>query len=215
METIDCQSNGSTYQLRGHATTKLTFATQPNPRRCCFFTFLQQCIFIMLQKKVPDFNSWCHRSSNVQTLSTVYNHLFFFCDSGLILEVNEPSPKRYPPSLSCQSAYMNCMLSARGLNKRSWPRNSPPTNSLKEAFIFYISNISLTTARKLSLISLGQTRLQLDPNPWMMNLVSRLVLKWDSTTLQRKTIRRNSTEISHLRHLWIIDRSRLNLHGIH
>ena len=45
---------------------------------------------------------------------------------------------------------------------------------------------NLTTARKLSLISLGQTLLQPEPNPWMINFIGRETLKFDSTTLESK-----------------------------
>ena len=131
-------------------------------------------------KNVPDFNSWRHRSSNVQTLSTVYNHLFFFCDSGLILEVNEPFP--FLPECIYELYALRPMLEHAFLTAKF----RPLTRISLFKNIYFISNISLTTARKLSLISLGQTRLQLDPNPWMMNLVSRLVLKWDSITLRNK-----------------------------
>jgi hypothetical protein len=43
--------------------------------------------------------------------------------------------------------------------------------------------MSLTTLRNLSLISVVQTRKQLDPNPWMMILVGADTLKCDSLTV--------------------------------
>ncbi len=51
VERVDCHNNDSFHQLRTHAREKLTFATQPNPRRESFFQHLWQCFLELLQKK--------------------------------------------------------------------------------------------------------------------------------------------------------------------